>query len=52
MKTILDIFPQDKKTVSKIQSFLLQKFEYNLNALKLKGNILCQKVSVVIFAPS
>lgn len=47
---ILDIFPQDRKTVSRIRSFLLQKFEYNLNALKLilKGSILCGKVSVGI----
>lgn len=54
MKMILDVFPQDKKTVSKIQFSFLQRFEYNPNALKLilKGSILCQKVSIVIFALS
>lgn len=50
MKKILDIFPPDTKTVSRIQYSLLQKFEYNLNALKLilKGSILCGKVSIGI----
>lgn len=50
MKKILDIFPQDRKTLSRIQYSLLQKFEYNLNALKLilKGSILCGKVSIGI----
>lgn len=48
MMKILDILPQDRKT--RIQSSLLQKSEYNLNALKiiLKGSILCRKVSIDI----
>ena len=37
---ILDVFPQDKKTVSKIQFSFLQKFEYNPNALKLRQHSL------------